>query len=79
MFIVNHFCNKIVSAQRNVNIIQIFCSAPSKRRFLERILCLCEENVKQMLDPFFQIKPWCWKTLHIYGSGGHIWPNSFWT
>jgi len=27
----------------------------------------------------FQIKSWCWKTVHIQGIVGDIWPNTFCT
>jgi len=33
MSIVNHFRNKIVSAQRNVHIVQLFCRVPPKKDF----------------------------------------------
>jgi len=53
MSIVNHFCNKIVSALRDVHIIQIFWKVPPKKDFLEGISCLCVENVMHVSDPFF--------------------------
>ena len=55
MSIVNHFCNKIESAQRNIHT-KILCHQKG-------IFCLRVENV---LDSFlFQINSWCWKTSHI--------------
>ena len=53
MFIVDSFCNTIVSAQWNMHIIQILCRVPPERVFLEGIFCLCVENVVHVLDPFF--------------------------
>jgi len=80
MCIVNHFRNKILSSQRNVHIIQILGRMPPKKDYVEGIVRLCVENVMHVLDPvFFQIKSRCWKTLHIQGIGGHIWPNRFCT
>jgi len=52
MSIVNHFRNKIVSAQRDVHIIQILCRVPPKKDCLEEIFCLCVENVMHVLDTF---------------------------
>jgi len=46
MSVVNHFRNKLLSAQRN---IQILCQVPPNR---EGIFCLCVENVMHVLDPF---------------------------
>jgi len=53
MSIVNHFRNKILSAQRNIQIIQILRRVPPKKDFLEGIFCLCVENFMHVLDPFF--------------------------
>jgi len=49
---INHFRNKIVSAQRNIHIIQILCRVPPNRELLAGIFCLCIENVMHVLDPF---------------------------
>jgi len=53
MSVVNHFRNKILSAQRNIHIIQILCRVPPKGVLLEGISCWCVENVIRVLDPFF--------------------------
>jgi len=65
MGIVNRFRKKIVSAQRNVHIIQILCRVPPKKDFLYGNFCLCVETVMHVIDPFLQIKLWSWKALHI--------------
>jgi len=51
MSIVNHFRNKIVSAQRNVSY-KVYAGCHQKKDFLEGIFCLCVENVIHMLDLF---------------------------
>jgi len=48
--IVNHFRNKIVSAQRNIHIIQILCTVSQKGAFSEGNFCLCVKNVMYVLD-----------------------------
>jgi len=75
MSIVNHFCNKIVSAQLNAHIIQILRRVPPKGGFLF-VRRKCHARLR---STFFQIKWWCRKTLHLWGTGGHIWPNRFFT
>jgi len=49
--IVDHFRNKIVSARRDVYIIQFYAGYQQKRNF-RGIFCLCVENVMLVLDPF---------------------------
>jgi len=53
MSIVDHFRNKILSAQRNVLIMQILGRMPPKKGLSEGIFCLCVENVMHVLDPYF--------------------------
>jgi len=79
MSTVNHFRKKIVSSQRNIDIIQILCRVPPKLFFLEGISCLYVENFMHMLDPFFfQIKSWCLHIRYCWPYLG-IWPNRFCT
>ena len=60
--IVNHFRNKILSAQRNIHIMQILCRVPRQKW----LLCLGVESVMHVLDPFFfHMKSWCRKVLYI--------------
>jgi len=53
MSIVNHFCNKTVSAQRNVHIINFYTGYHQKGDFLVGIFRLCVEKVMHVLDPLF--------------------------
>jgi len=49
--IVNHFRNKIISAQRNVHI-QILCMVPPKKDFLESFFLFVRRKCQHVLDPF---------------------------
>jgi len=80
--IVNHFGNKIVSAQRNVHIILILRRVPPKKGFLEFFFCLWIENVMHEPDPFsYRSSHGVGRLIshHILGIAGHIWPNRFCT
>jgi len=69
MSIVNHFRNKILSAQRNIHIMQILSRVPPNRDFLEGIegifLFVRRKQHAGVRSPFFHIKSWCRKILYI--------------
>jgi len=64
--IVNHFRNKILSSQRNVDIIQILGRIPSKKGLFRGDFSFVRRKRHARVKPvFFQINSWCWKTYHI--------------
>ena len=80
MSIVNHFRNKILSAHRNIHIMQILCRVPPKKGlFREDFLFVRRKRHAGVRSAFFHIKSWCRKIRYIEGIGGHVWPNKFCT
>jgi len=80
MYIINHFRNKILCSQRNGHTIQILGRIPWKKGLKSGDFWFVRrKHHARVRSVFFQVKPWCWKTYHISGIGGHIWPNRFCT
>jgi len=59
------FATKLYLRSETYIAYKFYALYHQKGDFLEGIFCLCVENVMHLLDPFFHIKLWCRKTLHM--------------
>ena len=62
----NHFRNKIVSAQRNIHIIQILCPVPPNRGFYRDILFVCKKRHPRVRSVFSSYQ------VMVLGGSSHI-------
>jgi len=75
MSVVNHFRNKIVSAQRNVHIIQLLCRVPAIKGFFRGdVLFVRKKRHARARSIFFRSSHGV-RRLFTY----NIWPNKFCT